>query len=105
MSLSAGYKQNFETLRRAIVAGDAALMECQLAATGETVAVACAANRLAGGGAEFVPLAMLFADDPYRAVNPPNPDGGFYSQNPCQFDAVNERKKVKNDEDETDAGG
>ncbi len=80
MPLSAGYKQNFETLRRAIVAGDAALMECQLAATGEVVAVVCAANRLSDGGAEFVPLATLFSGDPYTTVNPPNPDGGFYAQ-------------------------
>jgi hypothetical protein len=80
MSLSAGYKQNFETLRRAIVAGDAALMECQLAATGEVVAVVCAANRLSEGGAEFVPLATLFSGNPYTTVNPPNPDGGFYAQ-------------------------
>lgn len=80
MSLSVAYKQNFDTLRRAVLAGDTALMECQLVATGEIVAVVCAANRLAGGGAEFVPLAMLFADDPYHAINPPKPEGGFYSQ-------------------------
>lgn len=105
MPLSAAYKQNFDILRRAVFAGDAALMECQLAATGETVAVVCAANRLAGGGAEFVPLAMLFADDPYHAINPPKPDGGFYSQDPFQIDAVGEQKKVKNDENETDPDG
>jgi hypothetical protein len=80
MPLTAGYKQNFETLRRAIVAGDAALMECQLAATGEVVAVVCAANRLSEGGAEFVPLATLFSGNPYTTVNPPHPDGGFYAQ-------------------------
>jgi len=80
MPLRKGHKQNFDTLRRAMLAGDAALLECQLAATGEPVAVICAANRLAGGGAEFVPLAMLFNDNPYRAVSPPNPDGGFCTQ-------------------------
>jgi hypothetical protein len=80
MSLSKGHKQNFDTLRRAMLAGDAALMECQLAATGEPVAVICAANRLAEGDAQFVPFAMLFSGNPYEAVNPPNPDGGFYSQ-------------------------
>ena len=46
MSLSLSHRQNFDTLRRAMLAGDAALMECQLAATGEPVAVICAANRL-----------------------------------------------------------
>ena len=96
MSLSAGYKQNFDTLHRAMLAGDAALMECQLTATGEVVAVVCAANRLAGGGAEFVPLAMLFADDPYHAINPPKPEGGFYSQEEIHVGAP---------ENETDPGG
>jgi hypothetical protein len=23
---------------------------------------------------------MFFADDPYHLVNPPNPEGGFFSQ-------------------------
>ena len=63
-----------------MLAGDAALMECQLVVTGEPAAVNCAANRLADGGAEFLPFAMLFSGNPYEAVNPPNPDGGFYSQ-------------------------
>lgn len=80
MPLSVGDKQNFDTLRRAMLAGDAALLECQSVATGSPVAVICAANRLTGDGAEFVPLAMLFSENPYRAVNPLNPDGGFYSQ-------------------------
>jgi hypothetical protein len=80
MSLSAGHRQNFDTLRQAMLAGDAALMECQLAATGETVAVICAANRLPKDEIAFVPFAMLFADNPYHIVNPPNPGGGFYSQ-------------------------
>jgi hypothetical protein len=80
MPLSVGDKHNFDTLRRAMLAGDAALLACQSVATGSPVAVVCAANRLAEGGAEFVPLAVLFTDNPYRAVNPPNPDGGFYSQ-------------------------
>ena len=80
MTLAIGHKHNFETLREAISAGDAALLECQLTATGETVPVICAANRLPDGGVEFVPLAMQFNDDPYTIVNPPNPDGGFHSQ-------------------------
>ena len=56
------------------------MLECQLTATGETVPVICAANRLPDGGADFVPLAMLFDGNPYEAVNPPNPDGGFYTR-------------------------
>ncbi len=80
MTLMQGQKKNFETLRRAMLAGDAALMECQLAATGEQVAVICAANRAADGTIDFVPLAMLFQDDPYRTVTPPQPGGGFHTQ-------------------------
>jgi Family of unknown function (DUF6117) len=80
MPLSKGHKQNFDTLRRAILAGDAALLECQLVATGEPVAVICAANRLDSGDVDFAPFAMLFSGNPYEAVNPPNLDGGFFSQ-------------------------
>ncbi len=80
MGLLPGHKANFETLRRAVSAGDAALMECQLAATGEVVAVVCAANRHPDGTVDFVPLAMLFQDNPYNIVNPPKPDGGFCCQ-------------------------
>jgi hypothetical protein len=80
MPLSAGHKQNFNTLRRAFRAGNVALMECQVAATGEAVAVICAANRLPDGSVEFVPMATMFPGNPYEAVNPPNPNGGFYSQ-------------------------
>jgi hypothetical protein len=78
MPLAKGHKRNFDTLRRAILAGDAALMECQLVATGEPVAVICAANRLEDGEIAFAPFAMLFSGNPYQAVSPPNPDGGFF---------------------------
>lgn len=80
MPLLPGHKANFDTLQQAFAAGDVALMECQLAATGEEVAVICAANRQEDGGIEFAPFAMLFNDNPYRLVNPPNPDGGFHTQ-------------------------
>ena len=80
MSLPIGHKQNFNTLRRAFLDGQAALMECQLAATGEAVAVICAANGLPDGGADFVPVAMMFQDNPYTTVTPPRPGGGFYTQ-------------------------
>jgi hypothetical protein len=80
MLLSAGHKQNFDTLRQAFAAGDVALMECQLVATGEPVAVICAANRQADGGIEFAPFAMMFQDNPYEMLNPPNSGGGFHTQ-------------------------
>jgi hypothetical protein len=80
MALAQGHRQNFETLQQAFDAGDVALMECQLATTGEPVAVICAANRLPDGEIEFAPFAMLFDGNPYRTVNPPKPDGGFFTQ-------------------------
>ena len=80
MALSVGHKKNFNTLRRAFRAGDAAIMECQSATTGETVAVICAANKKPNGSVEFVPFATMFPGNPYQAVSPPNPDGGFRAQ-------------------------
>ena len=86
MTLAIGHKHNFETLREAISAGDAALLECQLNATGKVVPVVCAVNRLADQQIQLVPIAMLFTGDPYETVNPPNPDGGFHSQEEMQKD-------------------
>ena len=80
MAISPGYKQNFDTLCRAFRDECAVLVECQLAATGEPVAVICAANEQADESIEFVPFAMMFQDNPYELLNPPNPEGGFYSQ-------------------------
>jgi hypothetical protein len=80
MALSSGYKANFDTLQQAFQNGDVALMECQLASTGEPVAVVCAASRHEDGSVEFAPFAMLFPGNPYEMLNPPKPEGGFYSQ-------------------------
>ncbi len=80
MALARGYKANFETLRQAFQNGDAALMECQLATTGEEVAVVCAATRQPDGEVEFAPFAMLFNGNPYEMLNPPRSDGGFHTQ-------------------------
>ncbi len=80
MALPIGHRQNFDTLRKAFIAGDVALIECEHAKSGEIVAVLCAANRLPDGEIEFVPFAMLFGGNPYETVNPPKPDGGFFSQ-------------------------
>jgi hypothetical protein len=88
MALAQYQRQNFETLRRAVLAGDAALVECQLVANGEPVAAICAANRLEEGGIAFIPIAMLLHGDPYQALNPPNPEGGFFSQQEVHGDTA-----------------
>jgi hypothetical protein len=80
MAIPIGHRRNFETLQRAFLAGDAALMECESTSTGESVAVLCAANRLPDGEIAFVPFAQMFGGNPYEAVNPPKPEGGFFTQ-------------------------
>jgi hypothetical protein len=80
MSLSKGHRRTFNTLTRAFRAGDAALLECQQSASGEEVAVVCAVNRLPDGQSEFIPLATMVPGNPYEALNPPDPAGGFYPQ-------------------------
>ena len=37
-------------------------------------------DAIADGEIAFVPIAMLLPGDPYLALNPPNPEGGFSSQ-------------------------
>jgi hypothetical protein len=68
MALLKGHKRNFQSLVDAFQNGDVALMECQLAATKETAAVICAANRLPDGEIQFVPFCMMFNGNPYRSV-------------------------------------
>jgi hypothetical protein len=80
MALSPGDRTNFDTLRQAFLNGDAALMECRMAATGEAVAVVCAANRKEDGSVESAPFAVMFPGNPYEMLNPPKPEGGFYRQ-------------------------
>lgn len=77
MALLPGHKTNFNTLAKAFDAGEAALMECQHATTGETVAVICAANRLPDGVIEFVPFATLLDGNPFELLNPPASGGRF----------------------------
>ncbi len=44
------------------------------------MAVLCAANRLPDGDVEFAPFAMMFNGNPYEEINPPKPEGGFFTQ-------------------------
>ena len=74
MPLSDGDKANFETLRQAVQNGDVALVECQLVSTGALTAVVCAVHREPDQSLSIVPIAQLFAGDPYTLLNPPHPD-------------------------------
>ncbi len=71
MSLLPGHRTNFDTLRQAALNNDLALMDCRHRDTGEPIAVLCAANRLLRGEIGFVPLAMLFNDNPFDFLVPP----------------------------------
>lgn len=71
MSLLPGHRTNFDTLRQAALNNDLALMDCRHRDTGEPIAVLCAANRLPRGEIGFVPLAMLFNNNPYDFLDPP----------------------------------
>jgi hypothetical protein len=71
MSLLPGHRTNFDTLQRAALNNDLALMDCRHRDTGEPIAVLSAANRLPRGEIGFVPLAMLFNDNPFDFLVPP----------------------------------
>lgn len=72
MPLSDGDRANFDTLLRAVRAGDAALVECSSLDTGEPVSVICAAQSTSRGDIELVPLAQLFRRNPYELLHPPH---------------------------------
>lgn len=68
------HKKNFDTLIKAFRRGDVCLMECTIKATGERVAVICAAQELEGGVVEFVPFAVMPNGNPYELLDPPPKD-------------------------------
>ena len=80
MALTDAEKANFETLKRAVRNDDLALMECTDRATNERVPTLCAAELVeasedAPEGTEpemqFIPIAKLFTQDPYKELLPP----------------------------------
>ncbi|WLD15108.1 DUF6117 family protein [Planctellipticum variicoloris] len=72
MPLSAGDRANFDTLLRAVCAGDAALVAFATLGSGESVSVICAVQPTSGGEVELVPLAQLFRENPYELLQPLN---------------------------------
>ena len=72
---------SFETLRRAIIDGDACLMVCKDREHGSSVIAICAINTLSGHGNsqefEFVPIARMFTGNPYvELVTPMEEESG-----------------------------
>lgn len=73
MAIPKGYRNNFNTLLRAARNGDLALVECEDKTTLKKVYALCAVGR---DGEEFLlsPFAKLFDGDPYKELNPPDPN-------------------------------
>lgn len=72
------HKENFETLQRAFAEGAVCLMECEEVATGERVAVICAAQKMENGEVVFTPFARFYNGNPYEMLRPPKEGGGFH---------------------------
>jgi hypothetical protein len=78
MSIPDHARANFDTLLRAAVDGNLALMECADAVTGEPRYVICAVGRDAGAYV-FTPFGHLAEGNPYDSYRPPAQDGGTTS--------------------------
>ena len=76
MSLSLGDRTNFETLQEAFQNGDVALMECQLAATGEPVAVVVRPTTKRTGASSSPPLPCCFPETPTNFSTRRSPRAG-----------------------------
>jgi hypothetical protein len=66
-------RTNFHTMLRAAADGQLALMQCTDAVTGEPVMVVCMVNATddESGDVEMVPVAHMFAGNPYDGLLPP----------------------------------
>ena len=71
------HTKNFQTLGEAFKAGQVALVECRIKATGEVVATICTTYVDDQGEINFVPFATFLNGNPYELLDPPNPEGGF----------------------------
>lgn len=80
MALTDAHKTDFNTLVKAIKAGDVALIEHELAATGERMPVVCTAVEVSCGNVQFFPFAMIFSGNPYKLIRPMRGGGDFHPQ-------------------------
>jgi len=70
MAIPEPCRENFNTILRAAGHDDLCLVECQAVDTGQPVYALCAVNK-DGKMIELVPLARLFAGNPYDELVPP----------------------------------
>lgn len=70
------HADNLKTILRAARCGNLGLLECQLKATGEKVAVLTAFSRQ-GNETVMTPFAVLFNGNPYEMLIPPPQDDGL----------------------------
>jgi hypothetical protein len=71
MAIPEPYRRNFETLRRAALQGDLALMEWTDAASGTARYVVCAVGRADNGDYVMTPFGHLCDENPYEIYLPP----------------------------------
>jgi hypothetical protein len=79
--MTAPYRQNFETLCRAIRAGHAALMECHNYETGAVMWAICATNPASNGQIECIPLARMLDANLGSVILPELPGSGLAELN------------------------
>lgn len=65
-----GYRDNFETLRKAFKNDDICIVECLDAVTKAPVITICATHS-EGGDVEFTPFAKMFDGNPYEELTFP----------------------------------
>ena len=85
MAIETGYAENFKTLIKAFKSNDVCLMEVRERATGKKRIALCAVS-FNGEEYGFTPFALMFDENPYDLLDPPNSDGGFYN---VQDEAMN----------------
>lgn len=74
---------NLETIIAAAAANRLILIECKLVSTGEVIAVlATVGGPDPDGQAVITPFAAMFNGNPFEMLQPPNPDGGFFTEEP-----------------------
>lgn len=73
------HKKNLDTLYRAAKDKALALVECRRITDGEVVAMLCCIG-FNNGEYTITPFAEMVNGNPFELYQPPDPDGGFFSE-------------------------